>query len=523
MPIDVSHRTEGAQGGGPSVLRRPGADTHPDASAPDTCRIDLHLDQVIDAVLVDDDLDGLRPHFHTLLRDPDDVAYRHEVFRDLADADLRDAIAAFARSLGRLRTRGRWTPRSRRPRRSQRLHLDAASLYCSAVLALAGALERRPPASRALCAVADHVREYVASQAFRTLDNDVRTLVRDLDAVAYALTIHEDRVHVRRASDRHDYGEDIERTFRPFRRADAPEALPERIEVTEMSDAEAAVLDLVARQHPETFAALERFVETHTTFVEPLLDRFAHEVRFFLAYLEYTQRLAPLGLDFCLPTVSTVDKQVEVSGVFDVALADSFREDAGTVVCNDVRLDAGERVLVVTGANQGGKSTFARAFGQLHYLAALGCPVPARSARLPLCDAVLTHFERDEDLRTLQGRLGEELVRLGDLLERLGPRSVVVMNEAFASTATDDALALGRATLARILAADAIGVVVTFTDELASTDPRAASVVATVDPSDPSRRTFRIERRAADGRAHALAIAQAHGLTYEALRRRLTS
>jgi DNA mismatch repair protein MutS len=523
MPIDASHRTQGAQDGGVSVLRRPGAGTRPAAAAPDDCRVDLHLDQVIDAVLVDDDLDDLRAHFHTLLRDADDVAYRHEVFRDLADVDLRGAVAAFARSLGRLRTRGRWTPRSRRPRRSQRLHLDAASLYCEAVRALAGAFARRPPASRALRSIAAHLHRYAASEAFRALDDDARSLTRDLDAVAYALTIFEDRVHVRRTSDRHDYGEDIERTFRRFRRADAPEAVPERIEVTEMSDAEAAVLDLVARQHPSTFAALERFVETHTTFVEPLLERFGHEVRFFLAYLDFAERLAPLGLTFCLPTVSTIDKRVEALGSFDVALAESLREDAGRVVCNDVRLEAGERVLVVTGANQGGKSTFARAFGQLHYLAALGCPVPARSARLPLCDALLTHFERDEDLRALQGRLGEELTRLGDLLERLGPRSVVVMNEAFASTATDDALALGRATLERILGADAVAVVVTFTDELASFDRRVASVVATVDPSDPSRRTFRVERQAADGRAHALAVAHAHGLTYEALRRRLGS
>jgi len=521
MPEDASHGTPGAQGGALSVLHRPGAEAHPDTTAPDGCRADLHLDQVIDAVLVDDDLDDLRAHFHTLLRDPDDVAYRHEVFRDLADAELRSAVGAFARSLGRLRSRGRWTTRSRRPRRSQRLHLDAAALYCDAVRALHGAFARRPPASRALRSVAAHLDRYAASDGFRTLDDDVRALMHDLDAVAYALTIFEDRVHVRRAGDRRDYGEAIERTFRRFRRADAPEALPERVEVTEMSDAEAAVLDLVAQQHPSTFAALERFVAAHTTFVEPLLARVGHEVRFYLAYLDFAERLEPLGLSFCLPSVSTVDKRVEARGTFDVALADSLREDAGRVVCNDVLLAAGERVLVVTGANQGGKSTFARAFGQLHYLAALGCPVPARSARLPLCDALLTHFERDEDLRTLQGRLGAELTRLGDLLERLGPRSVVVMNEAFASTATDDALALGRATLERILGADAVAVVVTFTDELASFDRRVSSVVATVDPSDPSRRTFRVERQAADGRAHALAVAHAHGLTYEALRRRL--
>ena len=507
---------------GPSVLWPPGVPPTSEAPGLEACRADLHLDPVIDAVLGDDrdDRDELRAHFHVLLRDPDDVAYRHEVYRDLADPVLRTAVDAFARALRRLGGLGRWTPQARRPRRSQRLHLDAASLYVSAVHALCDAFTGRPPSARALRAIEAHLREHVASVAFRALDHDVRTLEQELDAIAYGLTILDDRVHVRRAFDRSDYAADIERTFHRFRRTDAPQALPERFELTEMSDVEAAVLDLVARHHPTTFAALEVFAQRHTAFVDRVCERFGAEVRFYLAYLAFTERLAPLGSTFCLPDVGT-GTEVEALDVFDVALAESLREEGGQVVPNDVRLAAGERVLVVTGANQGGKSTFARAFGQLHYLAALGCPVPARVARLPLRDTLLTHFERDEDLRTLQGRLGEELVRLGALLERLGPRSVVVMNEAFASTASDDALALGRATIQRILDADALGLVVTFTDELASCDPRVASVVATVDPSDPARRTYRLERRAADGHAHAVAVAQAHGLTYEALRRRL--
>ncbi len=523
MRIDARHGPLEALADGPSVLRRPGADPSSDAPELVASRADLHLDQVIDTVLGDDDPDDLRAHFHALLRTPDDVAYRHEVFRDLADSDLRAAVEAFASTMLRLRTLGRWTPRARRPRRAQRLHLDAASLYVAAVHALSDAFARTPPASRALRAIADHLRDHVAGPGFQALAADTRALTHDLDAITYALTILEDRVHVRRASDRSDYAADIERTFRRFRRSDAPDALPERIEVTEMSDVEAAVLDLVARHHPATFAALDAFARRHTAFVDPVLDRFGAESRFYLAFLAFTEGLAPLGLRFCLPELVTTDVEIEALDAFDVALAASLREERGRVVRNDVRLTASERILVVTGANQGGKSTFARAFGQLHYLAALGCPVPARSARLPLCDTLLTHFERDEDLRTLQGRLGEELVRLGGLLERLGPGSVVVMNEAFASTASDDALALGRATIGRILDAGAIGLVVTFTEELADVDPRVASVVATVDPSDPAQRTFRLERRRADGRAHAVAVAHAHGLTYDALRRRLRS
>jgi len=149
--------------------------------------------------------------------------------------------------------------------------------------------------------------------------------------------------------------------------------------------------------------------------------------------------------------------------------------------------------------------------------------VPGREARLFLCDELLTHFDREEDLRTLQGKLQEELTRLQTLLDQATSRSVVVMNEAFSSTAADDALALGRQTLERLLETDVLGVYVTFVDELSRFDPRIASVTATVDPDEPARRTFKIVRQPADGHAHALAIARAYRLTYDELRLRLRS
>jgi len=482
---------------------------------------DLNLDQIVSAITGPKQEYHLSPFFWTPLRDTETVRYRQEVFQDLEDETIMEHIKAFAESMGLVRRYLGMAEKLDFDYHKKGWILEAALVYCDAVTTLARHLANAPLHSRGLLAFREYLERYVQSPAFRSLATESRQVKDALTEVRYCVIIESGRFKVKRYEGEREYSSEVEEIFEKFKQSGASDYLvkfPERIG---MSHIEAKILEFVARLYPEPFAALDHFCTQHTPFLDETIQAFDREIQFYVAYLDFIADLKRQGLPFCYPEVSATSKEIYVRDGFDLALAHARRQTSQSIVLNDFSLHGPERILVVTGPNQGGKTTFARMFGQLHYLASLGCPVPGREARLFLFDHIFTHFERAEDIRNLRGKLEDDLVRMHDMLSRATPDSIFILNEVFSSTTVQDALFLSKEIMARLMDLDALGVWVTFLDELASLSEKTVSMVALVDPNDPATRTFKIVRRPADGLAYALSLARKHGLTYQQIKERI--
>lgn len=248
--------------------------------------------------------------------------------------------------------------------------------------------------------------------------------------------------------------------------------------LTEMRDrATTEVADALSRSsgHVLGFFALLRF-----------------ELGFYLGCINLADTLTHHGLAVCRGlALPSHEVALSATGLYDACLG--LRTPA-TVVGNDASCD-GCDLVVVTGANQGGKSTFLRSVGLARLLLQAGAPVPATAFRACVATSIHSHFRREEDATMQHGKLDEELARMRDIVDRLEPGSLVLFNEPFSSTNEREGSDIARGIIEGLVGAGVRVVLVTHMYHLAHglvADPVAPTTFLRPERLDDGTRTHRI-------------------------------
>jgi len=155
------------------------------------------------------------------------------------------------------------------------------------------------------------------------------------------------------------------------------------------------------------------------------------ELAFYICCLNLCEQLFQIEEPVAFPMpVAANERRHSFNGLYDVCLALTMKQK---VVGNDVNAD-NKDLVVITGANQGGKSTFLRSIGLAQLMMQCGMFVPAESFSANVCSDVFTHFKREEDVTMKSGKLDEELKRMSEIVDHLTLNSLVLFNESFAAT-----------------------------------------------------------------------------------------
>lgn len=483
--------------------------------------IDLNLDQVMEKISRRWKDFDVKTWFLNPLQNEEDIKYRQDFFRDLENSNLKNSIGEFSNGMERVLRRLVHLQRLYDIQREGRF-LETASEYCSTVRKLEEELACFNVTSEALLGFKDYLSEYSNSSAFLRLEKEIAKTYENLSQIKYSLTIKSGRVTVQYADDHEkDYTPDVQEIFSRFKEIPHKKSEFDQKQFSGEGHVQAQILKLIERLYPVEMGVLREFLQSNRDFVDSTILAMHNEVPFYLSYLDYISPLRKIGLNFSTPAFNETGK-LSANDCFDLALAVKLCAENSRVVTNDFGFKEDERIIVVTGPNNGGKTTFSRTLGQMFYLASLGFPVTGWNVELAIPDRIFTHYERSENLDDLRSKLEDDLFRIKRIADRSSRKSVVIINEMLSSATVRDATSIGKRIIEIIQEVGSFCVFVTFIDEFTRYS-NTVSMVAQIEPGNPEIRTFKVIRKPSDGLAYAHALARKYHVSYEEVKERLSN
>lgn len=182
-------------------------------------------------------------------------------------------------------------------------------------------------------------------------------------------------------------------------------------------------------------SAIQKFLTTYNKVDALPFINLHEEVTFYEAGMNLYNRAKSLGLTLNFPEISK-ESCFSILGAYNLNLGITLGELGvlDSLVNNEFDLSDEKHVVLLTGSNRGGKTTFTQLVGQIQVLAQLGFMVPAQEAKISLVDIIMTHFPLIEQASVDHGRFGKACLDFRNGFKKLSSKSLLLMNESFSGT-----------------------------------------------------------------------------------------
>jgi hypothetical protein len=283
--------------------------------------------------------------------------------------------------------------------------------------------------------------------------------------------------------------------------------------------------------------ALQKYVHYQTDFITAL----EFDLAFFIGAHRFLSKLTKAGFTVCKPKPAPAGERVfRTDHLVDVILCNGFIQQLPdtnlnrTVIGNAIEFPPGGSIFILTGPNQGGKTTYTRSIGIAQLLFQAGIFVPSKEAEISPVDWIFTHFCEEEKPNTNNGRLGDESMKLAEIFKQATEQSLLLLNESLSSTSPRDSYFLARDVIKGIKLIGCRAVFATHILELAAKcdeineelpgESKLISMVACVDVPEgdkvahsiaSAKRTFKIVPGPPSQMSFAKDIARKYGISFE--------
>ncbi len=474
---------------------------------------DLNLNQIIDKLALKWGK-NVKKYYRYFPFTAEDLDYRRGVYADVKKDVVYSALIEYTEDLAEVERLREEKDKVTSQLQKAVWHIREVDAYCTAYEKLAKALEDAQITSGGLKEFLQILKD-ILENGYLRIHEQTQKVIDEMKEIRFSITYDKDRIGVTigELPEAGTYEELFEKDGRkaktflnPFRNEPS------------LTELEYSCLEIISKKKPDFFKAIEKVSENTQDYEKDVLKRFEQEILFYISFNSFELDMKKEGMHFTTPETCE-DKPMQATGLYDLALALSSLYTEKKVVPNDFYYEKGDSFFVLTGPNQGGKTTFARSLGQLVYFTRMGLDVPADSANVPFFPNIQTHFSVEESIETGRGKLKEELIRLAPMMDDRQKGTFVIINELFTTAASYDAVIMGKKVLEHFIGLGCTGIYVTHLKELADCHEGIVSMRAMLD--DRRMQTFKIRRGDAEDTPSAENLVNKYRLTYEQLKERL--